>query len=74
MRKCFLHFRFALPPRNIRRNELIDIRRHAEMRDRIPGRHDPEQNGGHDHRRGMPGAKIDRADNGRSDNFHACGD
>jgi hypothetical protein len=72
MRERFFHFGFALPPSDIRRDKLIDIGRHGEMRDRIPGRGNAEQNRDHDHRCGVLRAEADRADNEGGDEFHGC--
>ena len=38
LRKRLLEGGFALPPRDMRRDQLVDVGRHGEMRRRVPGR------------------------------------
>ncbi len=70
LRKGLFEGRFALPPRDVRGNELVDVGRHGEMRHRIPGRQDGQQDRYDDHLPRMLRAKIDRADDKGGDHFH----
>ena len=70
LRERLFESRFALPPIDIRRNELVDVRRHGEMRGRIPGRQHGKQNGQSDHRPGIFRGNADGADDKGGNRFH----
>ena len=61
---------FALPARTGGRNQLVDIRRHREVRDRVPGGGKRQNDRGGDDPPGEMHAKANRADNKGRECFH----